>query len=149
MGRTPWAGATSTGFPPATRRHILERDPVCRCRGCTRCTPDVGCTRRSTEANHIVRPADGGTHHPTNGEGLCSPCHLRLTLAQAAAGRARRPGRRRPPPPHPGLRQPADRPGAGPTTRGGGVPPSPGPTIAGRHSASDIVQVWGSSEVQT
>ena len=94
-----WTGSTSPGFPPATARHILERDPFCRCTGC----PDHGprpCTKPSTEADHIIQPSHGGTDHPSNGQGLCHQCHVWRTERQAHAGRPRQ---ARPPEPHPGL----------------------------------------------
>lgn len=94
-----WNGGTSPGFPPATRRHILQRDPTCRCPGCPH-HPNQPCTHPSTEADHITRPADGGTHHPNNGRGLCHRCHTWRTAQQA---NTHRPTQQRPPEPHPGL----------------------------------------------
>ena len=81
-----WTGSTSPGFPPATARHILERDPFCRCTGC----PDHGprpCTKPSTEADHITPTHLGGTNHIDNGRGLCHNCHQIITNQQAAAAR--------------------------------------------------------------
>jgi hypothetical protein len=95
-----WTGGTSTGFPPATQRLILKRDPICRCTGC-RDHPGNPCRQPSTEADHIVRPAHGGTDHPSNGQGLCTRCHMWRTQQQA---RAERRVQTRPPEPHPGAR---------------------------------------------
>lgn len=98
-----WQGNTSPGFPPATRRQILRRDPTCRCPGCHRCTTN-GCHRPSSEADHIIAWANGGTHDPTNGRGLCSPCHAVHTQHQAAGAQQRcSPLARRPAEPHPGA----------------------------------------------
>lgn len=93
--------AASHAFPPATRARILTRDPICRCRGCKwHLSP---CTKRSTEADHILEAADGGSDHEDNGQGLCKACHAQKTAAHANATRwqttARRPAER-----HPGLR---------------------------------------------
>lgn len=88
----------SRGFPPAQRLRILARDPICRCTGCPRCTPN-GCTTRSTEADHI---GDRNDMRITNGRGLCTPCHAWRTAQQGnAAPRARA---KREPEKHPGLR---------------------------------------------
>lgn len=96
-----WEGSTSKGFPPAVRRRILQRDPICRCTGCPACRP-APCTRPSTEADHVIEVADGGSHDEANGQGLCQPCHQRKTTAHAAAARRRASPTRRPER-HPGL----------------------------------------------
>lgn len=108
----PWTGSTSTGFPPSVRARILLRHPQCMCRGCPRCDVRLvdikvhqldepirtvqTCRRPSTEADHIVARADGGTDHESNGRGMCSPCHGEHTKDQAAAGRRRAAARRAP-----------------------------------------------------
>lgn len=97
-----WQGSHSRGFPTATRRLILERDPICRCPGCKHCTTP-GCTRPSTEADHIIPVADRGTHHPDNGRGMCKRCHLAATLTHATLARARTPRLARDSEPHPGV----------------------------------------------
>jgi len=91
MTSTAWAGSKSRGFPPAVRRAILKRDPYCPCGA------------PSTEADHIIEAADGGTHDANNGRGMCHPCHLAKTLAHATAARRARPTATRTPEPHPGL----------------------------------------------
>lgn len=70
----PWQGTTSRGFLTAVRARILRRDPVCRCDGCDRCSPQ-GCRRPSTEADHVVERAEGGSNDEANGRGMCGPCH--------------------------------------------------------------------------
>jgi 5-methylcytosine-specific restriction protein A len=96
-----WEGSTSKGFPPATRRRILQRDPMCTCTGCRAC--GNGCTRASTDADHIVEVSDGGSHDEANGQGLCHPCHTSKTTAHAARARRKASPNRRPEQ-HPGLR---------------------------------------------
>lgn len=83
---TPWAGSHSSGFPPAIRRRILQRDPTCRCTSCPACGP-VGCTRPSTQADHRIPRAHGGPNTLANGQGLCTNCHDHKTKAEAAEGR--------------------------------------------------------------
>ncbi len=85
----------------ADRARILHRDPVCRCSGCPACTAH-GCTRPSTEDDHVVPVAEGGSDYLSNRRGICSPCHAVKSRAEAARGAARRSARRTPPP-HPGL----------------------------------------------
>lgn len=63
-------------MPPgwqATRRRILARDPVCRACGLA----------PSTEVHHTDPPAEDDGHLA----GLCSPCHLAISKAQAAEAR--------------------------------------------------------------
>lgn len=96
-----WQGSHSTGFPAPIRAQILQRDPTCRCLGCELC--DNGCTRPSTEADHLVSVAAGGSNDPGNGQGLCAWCHQRKTVHEATAARARRPRATRPTEAHPGL----------------------------------------------
>ena len=95
-----WNGTTgSRGFPAAARRRILDRDPICRCTGCDTCGR-TGCTRPSTQADHVVAITDGGSQHESNGQGLCKPCHDRKT---GAAIHAKRPRQARGTEQHPGL----------------------------------------------
>lgn len=98
-----WAGSHSTGFPTRTRARILRRDPWCLCPGCANHAGP--CVARSTIADHIVPRSEGGTDHPTNGQGLCDPCHRHKTAAEAERGKARKSPRRRPEA-HPGLTEP-------------------------------------------
>lgn len=95
-GTGSWSGQRRA-FPAATRRAILDRDAwTCQLRY-------EGCTGRATIADHIVPHAEGGSDDPTNGQAVCPSCHDIKTRAEQARGRARRPQRRRPPQPHPGL----------------------------------------------
>lgn len=96
-----WEGSHSQGFPPWMRAFILQRDPACRCSGCKHCTPE-GCTKRSTIADHVIPKAEHGADTPTNGQGLCDPCHQPKIQAEAARGRARN-SPKRPSEAHPGL----------------------------------------------
>jgi 5-methylcytosine-specific restriction endonuclease McrA len=90
-----WAGSHSDGFPTATARRILERNPVCM-------WPD--CDRPSVEADHVIPKAEGGTDDESNGQGLCRGHHREKTRAEQQRGRARK-SRTRPPEQHPGLRR--------------------------------------------
>lgn len=88
---TSWSGER-TSFPPATRKRILKRDPVC-----------VLChVNPSTIADHepnymtLVRRREPNPHDERFGQGVCSPCHDIKTLAEAAAGRERMKGKRKP-----------------------------------------------------
>ena len=85
----------SRGFPPAQRLRILARDPICRCSGCPRCTPN-GCTARSTEADSLDRT------HTDQGQGMCTPCHAHRSALQGNAAPRVRATRQAEP--HPGLR---------------------------------------------
>lgn len=103
-GTGSWSGHRRS-FPAATRRQILDRDH----HACQLHYP--GCTGTATEADHIVPHAEGGTDHPDNGQAVCPTCHTTKTRREQARGRARRPTRRRPEPPHPGLIDPPPTPG--------------------------------------
>jgi len=46
---------------------ILARDPLC------------ACGAPSTEVDHIVSKAKGGTDEPGNLQGICEPCHKAKT----------------------------------------------------------------------
>lgn len=85
----PWGGSQRSGSTRASRRradNIRSRDPICRCPGCRRCTPS-GCTRESTDVDHIVNRAAGGSDDPSNLRGMCLPCHKLKTQQEAARGR--------------------------------------------------------------
>ncbi len=90
---TSWSG-TRHSFPTHTRAAILAAHPVCRACG----------LRPSTEADHIVPVAEGGTDAVTNGQGLCTPCHTAKTKQEQTRGMQRR-SLHRTPAPHPGLRR--------------------------------------------
>lgn len=97
MSNTSWSGQR-VGFPPATRRQILERDN----HTCVRCGAPA------TIADHIIPRAEGGSDDVDNGQALCDPCHTVKTKAEQARGRARRNDRitgrlTRPTSKHPGL----------------------------------------------
>lgn len=76
------------------RAEILARDPICVLCG----------VRPSTHCDHIKPKTDD--HRPTQLQGVCATCHaLKSSREGTEAQRAtQRPGRRRPPEPHPGLR---------------------------------------------
>ena len=85
-------------FTAATKRAILQRDRICAHCG----------ERKSTQADHIIPVAEGGTHHISNGQGLCDWCHDKKTGAEQRRGitrwnRDRRPRQTRPTEAHPGL----------------------------------------------
>lgn len=95
-----WAGRTASSRAPrsdAQRRRILARDPECMCRSCPRCTPQ-GCTRPSTDDDHILNVARGGDDSDANHQGLCHPCHEHKTQREAQAARDRIAHRNDPPP---------------------------------------------------
>lgn len=79
---------------PRIRARILQRDPVCVLCG----------VRPSTHCDHIVAKED--RHGDDDLQGVCGPCHDQKSSREGnAAQRANpRPGRRRPPEQHPGLR---------------------------------------------
>lgn len=94
-----WVGDPRTTTPEwrRTRKRILQRDHY-------RCTID-GCWDSANEVDHIIAKADGGTDDDANLRSLCSPHHAAKTAAEGHAALARqRAARRRPEPPHPGLR---------------------------------------------
>ncbi len=62
-----------------------------------------GCTVVSTEDDHVVPLAFGGSDEFDNHAGVCQPCHKRKTQGESLAGRRAR-GHRSPlRRPHPGL----------------------------------------------
>lgn len=63
----------------------------------------TGCTRKATQADHIIPDAEGGTHEATNGQAVCKTCHWIKTMAEQARGRARV-SRYRKPMQHPGMK---------------------------------------------
>lgn len=100
---------TFTGNPRASsaahrawRQAILTRDPICRCRACKHHTGP--CHQPSTEADHVIPHASGGSTTLDNGQGLCAPCHAQKTAAHANRTRWARASTHRPTEPHPGLR---------------------------------------------
>ena len=94
-------GQGSTRASRAMRALVLADDPVCRCTGCPQCTP-TGCTRPSTDDDHIIPRSEGGTDHRGNRRGVCHPCHEHKSRQEAARGR-RRLSTKRPTEKHPGL----------------------------------------------
>lgn len=70
------------------RDQLLTEQPICTCPGCSRCSP-TGCTRPSTEDDHLVPLGEGGSDDPSNHAGKCSPCHTQKTLAEAQRARGR------------------------------------------------------------
>lgn len=84
-----WLQSKRPGSTRASRRvraDVLRRDPTCTCPGCRACTAS-GCSRASTEDDHKVNLATGGTDHPANHRGICTPCHKVKTAHEAAVGR--------------------------------------------------------------
>ncbi|MGV9364512.1 HNH endonuclease signature motif containing protein [Amycolatopsis sp. NPDC003731] len=63
--------------------------------------------RASTEVDHIIPYAEGGTDDEANARGVCAPCHDEKSKAERARGlaryRASRRGQARKPERHPGL----------------------------------------------
>jgi 5-methylcytosine-specific restriction protein A len=70
------------------RREVLERDSACQLRL-------QGCTGRSSEVDHIIRPRDGGSHELSNLRGVCRRCHLQRTAEQGKQGNKRAAARRK------------------------------------------------------
>ena len=92
-----WSGGTRKGFTPKQIAAILTRDPLCQIQS-------DGCTRASTEADHRIPLAWGGTNTLDNGRGACHHCHTTETKRQAAAGIKRAASKARyPTRPSPGL----------------------------------------------
>jgi 5-methylcytosine-specific restriction enzyme A len=108
-GGSGWGGRRFLpGDWKARRAAVLKRDPLCQLNL-------KGCTIRSTQADHIIPVAEGGTHEvETNLQGVCKPCHDEKAKAEAARGRARwraaQPTAKRSAEPHPGLTQTAPHP---------------------------------------
>lgn len=75
---------------PITRRRILRRDHY-RCRACG---------QPARHVDHVIPAHLGGPDDDHNLQALCGMCHASKTGREA---QARRPRRRRPPEPHPGL----------------------------------------------
>ena len=59
--------AVSKREQAAFRRAVLTRAGY----QCERCGK-----RARLEADHVVPLADGGKHHPSNGQALCRACHI-------------------------------------------------------------------------
>lgn len=68
----------------AIRERILRRDG-----GLCQCCKRAGRVSIATQVDHIQALADGGTDDDANLEGICEPCHVEKTAAEAArrAGR--------------------------------------------------------------
>jgi 5-methylcytosine-specific restriction enzyme A len=98
MAKSPWnaykikhsdrAQFYHSGAWRNARYEVLKRDPECQLRF-------DGCTGKSQEVDHIVRPADGGTHEPDNPRGGCRRCHRKRTAAQGMEGHRRAAAARR------------------------------------------------------
>ena len=56
-----------------TRARIIARDPICRA---------PGCIHPSTDVDHIVPKALGGSDDDDNLQGLCKTCHSRKTARE-------------------------------------------------------------------
>lgn len=79
---------------PKIRAQVLARDVTCVLCG----------VRPATHCDHIKPKTDD--NRPSQLQGVCEPCHLHKSSREGnAAQRANpKPGRRRPPEQHPGLR---------------------------------------------
>lgn len=77
-------GSTRAGRK--TRAHVLRYNPVCQCPGCTRCTPN-GCDQPSTDDDHVMNLASGGSDRLSNHQALCHPCHVDKTAHESRQGR--------------------------------------------------------------
>ena len=83
------------GFPAKTARRIIRRDKECQ-------LAYPGCTGTPTAADHIVGWADATAagwepediDDPTNGQGVCGPCHTIKTQGEARRGAQRAAARR-------------------------------------------------------
>ena len=63
------------------------------------------CTGTATEADHIIEVASGGPEFdPTNGQGVCPPCHAHKTALHANRTRWANRAGVHPAETHPGLR---------------------------------------------
>jgi len=82
------AGRTSTPEHKAWRRAVLDRDHWrCQVQG-------PRCTRKATQADHILNVANGGAEHDlNNGQAICAECHRDKTQAEAAQALRRRYGK--------------------------------------------------------
>lgn len=106
------------------RAEVLDAYPYCCCGGCVQCggwdalcakgkglgdegkamrLSMLGCARPSTEDDHIIPVAEGGTEEWDNHQGLCTECHKVKSLKEAVRGRARKRARLSNDEPHPGL----------------------------------------------
>lgn len=72
---------------PVTVRRIKKRDPVCRCPGCSKCTPVPGgpCGRATEEVDHLGARTD---HRDVMLLGKCRPCHGRKSSVEGNAAQA-------------------------------------------------------------
>lgn len=88
---------------PAIVMTVLRRDH----HRCQHRREDTGrkCGRHANQVDHIIRPADGGTDHPSNLQALCEWHHQRKSSSEGgtASAIARRARRDEDKPLHPGL----------------------------------------------
>lgn len=84
------------------RARVLREDPICTCPGCDACST-TGCFRLSTDDDHIVPVAEGGTDDRANHRGMCHPCHEVKAEQERLRGIGRRLGARKGSQRHPGL----------------------------------------------
>lgn len=79
--------------PYALQQRCFKRDHYT----CQQCgfvgTPNAG----ELHADHIIPSAEGGDTTLANLQTLCTPCHKPKIQQEAARGRARRSGKRKPP----------------------------------------------------
>ena|SRR5437868_8021469 len=93
-------GRTGTAEWIRTTKRIKARDG----HRCTWIEDGQRCTGTADEVDHILEFADGGTDDDSNLRSLCIDHHRRKTAAHANRTRWSKAARRRPSPPHPGLR---------------------------------------------
>lgn len=88
-----WKAVSGRNVRSGLRRACFRRDEWT----CVRCgfegQPDSG----ELHADHVVNRAEGGLDTLANLQTLCEPCHAIKTQQEAARGRQRRSGKRRPP----------------------------------------------------
>ena len=84
-----WGSSKHPGSTRASRIKrdmVLKRDPICRCPGGACCSP-TGCTRASTDDDHLVPIGRGGSDDMSNHAGKCARCHKAKTTREAADAR--------------------------------------------------------------
>lgn len=89
-----WARG-STRQSRRERELVLAMWPTCHLRY-------PGCTVVSTDDDHVINKAQGGTDALANRRGACAHCHRIKSQRESAQGRTQ--ARRRPTERHPGLR---------------------------------------------
>lgn len=89
-----WSGRRKARLPGNWKRiraEILARDVTCVLCG----------VRPSTHCDHVVAMTDRSEAKDL--QGVCEPCHRQKSSSEGHAAQRKRPGRKRPDEPHPGL----------------------------------------------